>query len=96
MTDIALSSFTTFLSPCLSSTSPLTSRLRFELVRLVSLQLEVVRSYLVRPLAPAAGMLCQFLFMPGIAYMAGLLIIPEREVMTRLGLFLVGSSPGEQ
>ena len=50
MTDIALSSFTALLSPSLSSTSPLTSRLKFELVRLVSLQLEVARSLLVSPL----------------------------------------------
>ena len=58
------------------------------------LELKVVRSYLVRPLAPAAGMVCQYVFMPGIAYLAGLIIIPEREVMARFGLVLVGSSPG--
>ena len=33
------------------------------------LELEVVRSYLVRPLAPAAGMLCQYVLMPVMAYL---------------------------
>ena len=58
------------------------------------LQLEVVRSYLVRPLAPAAGMVCQYVFMPVMAYLVGLLLLSDRLVMARYGLILVGSSPG--
>ena len=72
---------------------------------------EVVRSYLVRPLAPAAGMFCQYVrisyisfikiqylytqvFMPVMAYLVGLILLSERNVMARYGLILVGSSPG--
>ena len=74
------------------------------------LKWEVVRSYLVRPLAPAAGMFCQYVgiswdlikiqyfstqvFMPVMAYLVGLLLLSERNVMARYGLILVGSSPG--
>ena len=76
------------------------------------LQWEVVRSYLVRPLAPAAGMFCQYvriysssdliqlqyfytqIFMPVMAYLVGLVLLSDRNVMARYGLILVGSSPG--
>ena len=55
---------------------------------------EVVKSYLLRPLAPAAGMACQYLFMPVMAYLVGLVLLSDRLVMARYGLILVGSSPG--
>ena len=75
------------------------------------LEWEVVKSYLVRPLAPAAGMFCQYVsvsesdllllqyfstqvFMPVMAYLVGLLLLSERNIMARYGLILVGSSPG--
>ena len=55
---------------------------------------EVVKSYLLRPLAPAAGMACQYIFMPVMAYLVGLILLSDRLVMARYGLILVGSSPG--
>ena len=36
-----------------------------------------VRSYLKRPLAPVAGMVCQYLLMPVMAYLIGLLMMQE-------------------
>ena len=57
------------------------------------LKFEIVREYLKRPLAPIAGMICQYLFMPAMAYLLGYLIIPNK-IMARYGLILVGSSPG--
>ena len=58
------------------------------------LEWAVVRSYLARPLAPAAGMFCQFVVMPVMAYLVGLLLLSDRTVMARYGLIVVGSSPG--
>ena len=50
LTDIARSSLATSRSRSLSSLSPLMSRLMLEEVRLVSLQLETLRSLLLSPL----------------------------------------------
>ena len=58
------------------------------------LKFDIVRGYLRRPLAPMAGMFCQYVCMPVMAYLIGLAIIPSKFTMTRYGLILVGSSPG--
>ena len=58
------------------------------------LKFDIVRGYLRRPLAPVAGMFCQYVCMPVMAYLIGLAIIPSKFTMTRYGLILVGSSPG--
>lgn len=57
------------------------------------LKFEVVRAYLRRPLAPVAGMVCQYLLMPVMAYLIGLVMMPD-NVWARYGLILIGSSPG--
>lgn len=57
------------------------------------LKFEVVRAYLRRPLAPVAGMVCQYLLMPVMAYLIGLVLMPD-NVWARYGLILIGSSPG--
>jgi len=58
------------------------------------LKFDIVRGYLRRPLAPIAGMFCQYVCMPVMAYLIGLAIIPDKFAMARYGLILVGSSPG--
>jgi len=57
------------------------------------LKFDVVRAYLRRPLAPIAGMFCQYVCMPVMAYLIGLGML-EDKIMARYGLILVGSSPG--
>ena len=57
------------------------------------LNFDIVRGYLRRPLAPFGGMFCQYVIMPVMAYLIGLLMMPDR-IMARYGLILVGSSPG--
>lgn len=53
---------------------------------------EVVLSQLKRPIAPAIGMFCQFIFMPLVSYGTALLLL--ENPVTRLGLFTIGSCPG--
>ena len=57
------------------------------------LKFAVVRGYLRRPLAPCAGMVCQYCFMPAMAFLIGLALMPD-NTMARYGLILIGSSPG--
>eukprot|EP00092_Neocalanus_flemingeri_P033011 GFUD01035903.1.p1 GENE.GFUD01035903.1~~GFUD01035903.1.p1 ORF type:complete len:442 (-),score=58.38 GFUD01035903.1:58-1383(-) len=57
------------------------------------LKFEVVRSYLVRPLAPAAGMFCQYVCMPVMAYVLGYFFMGD-DIFARYGLILIGCSPG--
>lgn len=57
------------------------------------LKFEVVKSYLLRPLAPAAGMFCQYVCMPVMAYIIGYFILWD-NVYARYGLILIGCSPG--
>ena len=57
------------------------------------LKFDIVRAYLRRPLAPVAGMVCQYLLMPVMAYLIGLVLMPD-NVWARYGLILIGSSPG--
>jgi len=57
------------------------------------MEFSIVFSYLRRPVAPALGMVCQYLFMPLMAYIIGLLMLKD-AVWARYGLIMVGCSPG--
>jgi sodium/bile acid cotransporter 3/5 len=57
-----------------------------------ALDLSVVLSVLKRPIAPAIGFVCQYAFMPLIAYFAAKLLFNESYL--QLGLFTFGCSPG--
>jgi len=52
-----------------------------------------VMAYLRQPLAPALGMVCQYVLMPLSAYLVGLLLLRE-HVWARYGLILIGCCPG--
>lgn len=56
------------------------------------LDMHVVLSQIKRPVAPAIGMFCQFIFMPLISYGSSTLLI--QNPVARLGLFTIGSCPG--
>lgn len=56
------------------------------------LDMQVVLAQIKRPIAPAIGMFCQFIFMPLVSYGASMLIL--QNAVARLGLFTIGSSPG--
>ncbi|XP_050047643.1 ileal sodium/bile acid cotransporter-like [Dermacentor andersoni] len=56
------------------------------------LDMRVVLSQIKRPVAPAIGMFCQFIFMPLISYGSSTLLL--QNPVTRLGLFTIGSCPG--
>lgn len=56
------------------------------------LDMHVVLSQIKRPVAPAIGMFCQFIFMPLISYGSSTLLL--QNPVTRLGLFTIGSCPG--
>ncbi|XP_068246599.1 ileal sodium/bile acid cotransporter-like [Palaemon carinicauda] len=58
-----------------------------------TLDLQIVRQIVVRPVGPILGLICQYGFMPSIAYGLGLLIFPD-DFNLRLGLFLNGCCPG--
>ena len=57
------------------------------------LKFEIVKSYLMRPLAPVAGMVCQYICMPVMAYLIGYIFLSD-NIYARYGLILVGCSPG--
>lgn len=57
------------------------------------LKFEIVRSYLLRPMAPAAGMFCQYVCMPLMAYVIGYFFLSD-DIYARYGLILIGCSPG--
>jgi len=48
---------------------------------------------LMRPLAPVAGMFCQYICMPVMAYLIGYIFLSD-NIYARYGLILVGCSPG--
>lgn len=56
------------------------------------LDMHVVFSQVKRPIAPAIGMFCQFVFMPLVSY--GISMLMLQNTVTRLGLFTIGSCPG--
>ena len=57
------------------------------------LKFEIVKSYLMKPLAPSAGMFCQYVCMPVMAYAIGYFILRD-NLYARYGLILIGCSPG--
>nr|XP_053631433.1 ileal sodium/bile acid cotransporter-like [Cherax quadricarinatus] len=58
-----------------------------------TLNLQVVKGIISKPVGPIVGIFCQYILMPMIAFGLGLLMFPDDNMM-RLGLFLNGSSPG--
>jgi len=57
------------------------------------LKFEIVKAYVMRPLAPAAGMFCQYVCMPVLSYVIGYFFLRD-NTYARYGLILVGCSPG--
>ncbi|XP_023339620.1 ileal sodium/bile acid cotransporter isoform X2 [Eurytemora carolleeae] len=63
------------------------------LVMGTDLEFDIILAYLRRPIGPVIGIISQFIGMPVIAYVVGYLILSEQP-FARLGLLLIGSSPG--
>lgn len=57
-----------------------------------ALDLNVVKSVLMKPIAPLVGFLSQYLIMPVSSYFLGLWLLPDSTHL-RLGLFIFGCSP---
>jgi len=57
-----------------------------------ALDLKKVRGIVFKPVGPAIGIFCQFLFMPLTSYFLGLWLFPK-SVEMQLGLFFTGISP---
>lgn len=57
------------------------------------LDLETIKSVLRKPVAPAIGFACQFLFMPLASFGVGHVLFPN-NVAWRLGIFVLGCCPG--
>ncbi|XP_054165380.1 hepatic sodium/bile acid cotransporter-like [Oppia nitens] len=57
-----------------------------------ALDLNVVLQVIKRPIAPIIGFVCQYGFMPLMAYIVGKVLL--RESYLQLGLFVFGASPG--
>ncbi|CAG2165137.1 unnamed protein product, partial [Oppiella nova] len=57
-----------------------------------ALDMTVVLQVLKRPIAPTIGFVCQYTFMPLIAFLAAKLLFTESYL--QLGLFVFGASPG--
>nr|XP_053631396.1 P3 protein-like [Cherax quadricarinatus] len=58
-----------------------------------TINLEVVKNIITRPVGPVVGLICQYLFMPLIAFGVGWLTFPENP-LGQLGFFLAGCCPG--
>ena len=61
----------------------------FSLSRSKAVLLPLVLAYLRRPLAPGLGMVCQYLVMPFMAYVIGLLLLTDQVRQTPLSQVLV-------
>lgn len=59
-----------------------------------AVNLQVVKSVLRKPVAPAIGFIAQYLFMPVISYFAGLILLSQDAFYYWFGLFAFGCSPG--
>ncbi|XP_055299333.1 ileal sodium/bile acid cotransporter-like [Sitodiplosis mosellana] len=57
-----------------------------------ALDLGKVKEILVRPIGPLIAFVCQFLFMPLLSYVLGMILFPNNVEM-QLGLFFTGVSP---
>ncbi|KAK7070647.1 hypothetical protein SK128_006853, partial [Halocaridina rubra] len=58
-----------------------------------TMDLGVVKKILKTPIGPLLGVICQFIFMPLIAFGLGKIVFPDNP-MAQLGMFLSGCSPG--
>ncbi|XP_037794303.1 ileal sodium/bile acid cotransporter-like [Penaeus monodon] len=58
-----------------------------------TLDLEIVKGIIKKPVGPAVGVFCQYVLMPAISFLLGLALFPD-DPLLRLGLFLNGSCPG--
>lgn len=58
-----------------------------------TIDLQVIWNIIRKPIGPMLGMICQYIFMPLIAFGIGLVAFPD-NVLARLGLFLLGCCPG--
>ncbi|XP_063590329.1 ileal sodium/bile acid cotransporter-like [Penaeus indicus] len=58
-----------------------------------TMDLEIIKDIGKKPIGPLLGIVCQYLFMPLIAFGLGKLAFPE-NVLAQLGMFLTGCSPG--
>ncbi|GBM36753.1 P3 protein [Araneus ventricosus] len=58
----------------------------------VQLDMDSIKKVLKKPIGPAIGFVCQFLFMPLASYGISLLLFSDNSL--RLGLFTLGCSPG--
>nr|XP_027231324.1 P3 protein-like [Penaeus vannamei] len=58
-----------------------------------TMNLEIIKDISKKPIGPLLGIVCQYLFMPLIAFGLGKLAFPG-NVLAQLGMFLTGCSPG--
>ncbi|XP_042866162.1 ileal sodium/bile acid cotransporter-like [Penaeus japonicus] len=58
-----------------------------------TLDLNIVKGIIKKPIGPGVGVFCQYVLMPVISFLLGLVLFPDDELL-RLGLFLNGSCPG--
>ncbi|XP_069995515.1 hepatic sodium/bile acid cotransporter [Penaeus vannamei] len=58
-----------------------------------TMNLEIIKNISKKPIGPLLGIVCQYLFMPLIAFGLGKLAFPG-NVLAQLGMFLTGCSPG--
>lgn len=58
-----------------------------------TLDLQIVKGIIKKPIGPAVGVFCQYVLMPAISFLLGLALFPD-DPLLRLGLFLNGSCPG--
>ncbi|XP_047494470.1 sodium/bile acid cotransporter-like isoform X2 [Penaeus chinensis] len=58
-----------------------------------TMDLKIIKNISKKPIGPLLGIVCQYLFMPLIAFGLGKLAFPE-NVLAQLGMFLTGCSPG--
>ncbi|XP_045607786.2 ileal sodium/bile acid cotransporter [Procambarus clarkii] len=58
-----------------------------------TLDLQVVKEIVKKPVGPIIGLFCQYVLMPLIAFVLGLILFSDDSLL-RLGLFINGSSPG--
>ncbi|XP_042866160.1 sodium/bile acid cotransporter-like [Penaeus japonicus] len=58
-----------------------------------TMDFEIIKNISKKPIGPLLGIVCQYLFMPLIAFALGKLAFPG-NVLAQLGMFLTGCSPG--
>ncbi|CAL1274278.1 unnamed protein product [Larinioides sclopetarius] len=74
-------------------TSSVTALVAFNFINMgVELDMKCIAKVLKKPIGPAIGYVCQFLFMPLASFGIGMLLLDDNSL--RLGLFILGCSPG--